>query len=213
MDRKKLVLSLALFFTFCLFTLLVGTADICSVGPAGMTVGFATLNRAFFDLVGVHPAWDIVTDCVELTGVAVMAIFAAVGAVQWIRRKNITRVDRGILLLGGIYLALALVYGFFETVVINCRPVLSDGIAEASYPSSHVLLVATVMGTAVLRIRRSLAARRLSRVLTVAATVAVCLVSVGRLLSGRHWATDILASLLLSASLTAFYAACTGKDQ
>lgn len=64
-----------------------------------------------------------------------------VGLVQLIKRKSLFRVDSSILVLGGFYMLVFLAYLFFEYFVVNYRPVLIEGILEASYPSSTTMLM------------------------------------------------------------------------
>ena len=71
--------------------------------------------------------------------------FGMLGLLQWIRRKSIAKVDRDILLLGGYYILVILDYLIFEMIPINYRPILINGVMEASYPSSTTLLVLSVM--------------------------------------------------------------------
>jgi undecaprenyl-diphosphatase len=75
---------------------------------------------------------------------------------------------------------------------------------EASYPSSTTLLVLGVMPTLAYQ-----AARRMKDGLAKGAVASVAtfstLVVAGRLVSGVHWATDIVGSILLAAGLFAMY--------
>ena len=75
---------------------------------------------------------------------------------------------------------------------------------EASYPSSTTLLVLGVMPTlayqAVRRMKSSLAKGAVAFVAAFSA-----LMVAGRLVSGVHWATDIVGSILLAAGLFAMY--------
>ena len=146
-----------------------------------------------------------VTDWLSLLPFACMLGFAILGLVQWIRRKSLLRVDHDVLLLGGFYLAVAAVYLFFETVVINCRPILIEGVLEASYPSSTTLLMLTVMPAAIIQIRLRVRSLPIRKTLISATGIFTVLMVLGRTISGVHWATDIIGGILLSASLTEAY--------
>ena len=84
--------------------------------------------------------------------------------------------------------------------------VLTDGALEASYPSSHTMLVICIMGTAIMQFRRLLPEKKGLRIFLDGAAVLLIVVTVvGRLLSGVHWFTDILAGVLLSSALVMLY--------
>ena len=70
-------------------------------------------------------------------------------------------VDFSILILGGFYIVVAGLFLFFEICVVNYRPVLIEGILEASYPSSTTLLVLCVMPTAMMQLRSRIGQPRL----------------------------------------------------
>ena len=210
--RKKFSAALSLLTAFVLWTAAVRLIDVQAIGPEGSAVGFSTLNGFIHDLTGVHWSLYVITDWLGLVPLCFMLGFALLGLVQWIRRKRFTRVDRSILLLGGFYLAVIAAYAFFEQYVVNYRPVLINGFLEASYPSSTTLLVLTVMPTAAMQLKSRIRTPALSRFVTAAITAFTLFMVVGRLLSGVHWATDIIGGVLLSAGLVTMYAAILSSD-
>ena len=114
--------------------------------------------------------------------------------------------DKDILLLGGLYAALAVCYLFFEKCIINYRPVILDEGLEASFPSSHTMLAMCLMLAAMEQLRRRLKDQPLGRILSMVCAVLLVVTVIGRLLSGVHWLTDILGGLLLGGALYLFYA-------
>lgn len=202
----------ALFLAFVLFTLAVAFADVQTIGPEGTAVGFAALNGAVLRLTGVNLIWYHITDWLGVAAVLCALGFAILGLCQLIGRRSLRKVDRSLLLLGAFYLTVIAVYLFFERAAVNYRPVLLGAHPEASYPSSHTVIVLCILGTAVTQFRRRLAGRRALLHLTRGLSVLVMAVTVaGRLISGVHWCTDIVGGLLLAGALTAGYRAATEK--
>lgn len=190
---------------FALWTLAVQHIDVQAIGPNGSSVGFAGLNGWVHDLTGVHMGLYVLTDWLGLVPMGFVLGFAVLGLVQWMRRRKLFRVDHDILLLGGFYLLVLILYLVFETVAVNARPVLIDGRLEASYPSSTTMLVLCVMPTAMMQLRARIRNTKVRTiVLTILAVFTVCMV-VGRLIAGVHWFTDIIGGVLLSAGLIALY--------
>lgn len=202
--------AVGLLALFALFTVLVKTVDVAAVGPLGSSVGFSGLNKSVFDALGTSEFWYDLTELAGLVALASAGGFAAVGLYQLIKRKSLAKVDKGIWALAVFYAVVLACYVLFEIVVINERPVLIEGVLEASYPSSHTILVSSFLGGAIVAFHRLVGCKR-ARICFDAATGAIIAVTaVGRLLSGVHWLTDILAALLLSASLVTLYAAVEG---
>lgn len=196
---------------FALWTLAVQHIDVQAIGPNGSSVGFAALNGWVHDLTGVHMGLYVLTDWLGLVPMGFVLGFAVLGLVQWMRRRKLFRVDHDILLLGGFYLLVLILYLVFETVAVNARPVLIDGRLEASYPSSTTMLVLCVMPTAMMQLRARIRNTKVRTiVLTILAVFTACMV-VGRLIAGVHWFTDIIGGVLLSAGLVALYDAIEKK--
>ena len=203
--KKDLILSLVMLAAFILWTVLVCYVDVQPIGPRDSAVGFAAVNGLFHSWTGAHMTLYHITDWLGLVPVAVGFGFAILGLVQWIRRKNILKVDFSILVLGVYYLVVLAVYLLFEEVVINCRPVLIDGYLEASYPSSTTMLVMCVTPTATMQLKARIGSRGVCRCIAIVNAVFVAFMVIGRLISGVHWLTDIVGGVLLSAGLVMLY--------
>lgn len=208
--RICIMAAAALLAAFALWTAAVCTVDVQPIGPQGSRVGLAGVNGAFHRFTGVHMGLYLATDWLSLIPVGTCAGFAALGLLQWIRRRHIERVDRSILVLGGFYLTVMAAYLFFECNAVNFRPVLIDGCLEGSYPSSTTLLVLCVMPTAGMQLHDRLSTPLGRRCSTAVIALYTGLMVAGRLLSGVHWLSDIVGGVLLSGGLVLLYAAAAG---
>ena len=203
--KKSFITAICLLAGFILWTVAICFVDVRAIGPQGSSVGLAGINGFVHKLTGVHfPLYNI-TDWLGLVPLLVCMGFGILGLTQWIRRKSICKVDFSILVLGGFYMITAGVFLFFETFVINYRPVLINNCLEASYPSSTTLLVMCVMPTAIMQLRSRIKQKVLRNITTAASMVFTAFMVMGRLLSGVHWFTDIVGGGLLSAGLVMLY--------
>jgi undecaprenyl-diphosphatase len=206
-DRRGIITGTALILAFILWTILIQTVDVQPVGVSGTKVGFAAVNTWFHRLTGVHMGLYTVTDWLGLVPIAVCIGFGILGLTQWIRRRSIVQVDRDILLLGAYYILVILGYLIFEMIPINYRPILINGAKEASYPSSTTLLVLSVMPTLQFQISRRAKSPTVRRITLAFVFLFSAFMVTGRLVSGVHWATDIIGSVFLSAGLFLLYCA------
>ena len=206
-QKQKFYLAAGFLAAFILWTAAVCLIDVQAIGPQGSSVGLAAVNRWFHELTGVHMSLYTLTDRLGLVPLAFVMGFGILGLIQWIKRKQIGQVDYSILALGGFYLAVLAGFVLFELFPVNYRPVLIDGMLEASYPSSTTMLVMCVMPTAVLQLRTRIKNRILRRGGILLSAVFLVFMVLGRLLSGVHWLSDIIGGGLFSAGLVMLYAA------
>ena len=205
-DRNMLYGSLAFLAAFAIWTVLVCCADVQTIGPEGSSVGFAAVNGAFHNLTGVHWTLYTITDWLGLIPIGTALGFAVLGLVQLIQRKALRKVDRSILALGGFYLAVMAFYVLFEKAVVNYRPVLIEGVLEASYPSSTTMLALCVMPTAAIQLKARVRSGLARSVMLGMIAAFTAFLVFGRLLSGVHWLSDIIGGVLLSEGLVCAYA-------
>lgn len=208
MNRKEIKVAVVGFvnvIAFAVWTLMIETIDVKPVGINGTDVGFATLNRWFHNLTEVNMTLYKITDWLGLIPVFACMIFGVVGIVQLIKKRNLFRVDYDILLLGLYYVVIIMCYLVFEMIPINYRPILINGFMEASYPSSTVLLVLAVMPTVVFQTNRRIGNDIIKKIICIIIIIFTLFMVIGRTVSGVHWITDIIGSILLSTGLFFMY--------
>ncbi len=205
--KRLLFLGSIFIGAFIIWTLLIQKVDVQPLGVNGTNIGFSKINCWFHQLTGVHMEVYNITDWMGLVPVFICMIFGGIGFVQLIKRRNLLKVDYDIIFLGIYYVIVIFGYLIFEMIPINYRPILIEGFLEASYPSSTTLLVLCVMPTLVEQVNR-----RSGRVIFkgIIKVFVICFSSfmvVGRLISGVHWLTDIVGSIMLSFGLFCIYKA------
>lgn len=208
--RKSAVLMsvLAVVFTVC-----VCVIDRQPIGPNSTVIGFASLNKAVFEGLGVHMAFYEITEVLGYVSIAVCVFFACLGLAQAFKRKSLFKLDRDIFALAGIYVLTIILYVLFEKLAINYRPIIMPGSTEteASFPSSHTMLICTVMGTTIIEAGKRVKNSMFRTMLIVICAVIAAVTVVGRLVCGVHWATDIFGGILYSLSLIFWFIASAYK--
>lgn len=208
--KKQFIIAFSFLTAFCLWTTGVLLIDLQPIGPNASCVGFATVNQYVHRLTDVHMWLYTLTDWLSLIPLLFIFSFGLLGLLQWIRRKSIRKVDCSILLLGGFYILVMAFFVAFEVFEVNYRPILIEGILEASYPSSTTMLVICVMTTTVMQLNHRIRHPRLKKITVFTITCFSLFMVIGRLISGVHWFTDIIAGILLSVGLIKLYqSACT----
>ena len=204
-QKRNIIISTTLITLSILFTLLVKVVDVQQIGVEETSIGFATINQFVFKTLRENELWYNITEILGLVALATVAIYGLIGLTQVIKRKSLLKVDKEIIALGIFYVVVIGIYILFEKVIVNYRPVLIDGIKEASYPSSHTLMTTCLCISAVI-INKKLFNNKITKYTNLLLLVIMSTTVIGRLLSGVHWFTDIIGGILIStALLTTFY--------
>ena len=213
--KTKQRIAIAAAVLTVILVILIKTVDVAPIGPNGTSIGLSHLNQAIHDAIGINQGIYTITEIGGILAIGVVAAFAIMGLVQWIQRKKLMKVDRELLVLGGLYVILGFLYVFFNKVAINYRPVIMPGevLPESSFPSSHSMLGCTVMGSAYLLVDRYVKNPTAVKVLHVLCIINMIVIVGGRFLSGVHWFTDILGGILISIALIAEFSAVFDQIQ
>ena len=190
---------------FVLFTWSLTFIDVQPIGPNGSSVAYARINKAVHNLFGVSMTLYNITDWAGVVAIFIALGFAILGLAQWINRKHIWKVNSSILILGVFYILVFGAYAFFEFHVINRRPVLINGILEASYPSSTTMLAMCVLPTAMMQFRRLIKNTSIRNAVNTLCGLFTAFMVIGRLVCGVHWFTDIIGGLVFSIAMILLY--------
>jgi undecaprenyl-diphosphatase len=199
MKKKNIVITSILFVLFGIYTYLVKTINVKTIGPNKSKVGFAFINGWFHKVIGSNMTIYKVTELLGYALLLIVLVFGVIGIIQLIKRKSLLKVDREIISLGILYVCMGVIYVLFEKVIINYRPILIDKVLEASYPSSHTML-AMCVGISFLMVSNKYFGKY-SKYLNILVTALLTLVLTGRIISGVHWLTDIVGGVIISTSL------------
>ena len=207
-NGKRVLLVGSMFVVaFAVWTALLQIVDVQPIGQNGTYIGFASFNSWLHKLTGVHMTIYTITDWLGLIPLFVCMLFGGIGVAQLVKRKSLFKVDYDIIFLGIYYVVVIFSYLIFEMIPINYRPILIKGLMEASYPSSTTLLVLSVMPTLTLQVNRRLKNVVVKKTICILTSIFSVFMVIGRLVSGVHWFTDIVGSIILSVGLFCIYKA------
>ena len=148
-----------------------------------------------------------ITDWLGLIPIFICMIFGGIGCIQLLKRRSLLKVDYDIIFLGVYYILVIFGYLIFEMIPINYRPILIEGFMEVSYPSSTTLLVLCVMPTLIEQINRRSKNEIVKKVIKALVISFSAFMVFSRLISGVHWVTDIVGSIMLSVGMFCIYKA------
>ncbi|MCR4789545.1 MAG: phosphatase PAP2 family protein [Treponemataceae bacterium] len=200
-----------LWFLFIAFTLCTKFVDLGAIGPESSTVGFSHMNRHAQISFGQHEIWDKISDIPLLISLLMALFFGILGLIEFIKRKSLKKVDVNILSTGILYLAIIAFYVFFEFINVNYRPVLIEGKLEASYPSSHILIVSTITWNALVNLSYYSQKKCIYVPCALLGGILIGITFAGRMFSGMHWLSDALAGIILSLALVSTCKTITRK--
>lgn len=202
LKKKNIIVSICLIMLSVIYTILVKNVDVAPIGPKASSVGFSTLNKFVFSFLGRSNIWYNITEVLGMISILIALFYALIGLYKLIKNKSILKIDKEIIILGIFYFVVLLVYLFFEKVIINYRPVLVKGVLEASYPSSHTMLSICICLSAMIINNKLYKSMRISKIINTLSIIIMITTTVGRLLSGMHWISDILGGIIISICLS-----------
>ena len=207
-NGKRLLFLGSIFIgVFIIWTVLIQKVDVQPLGVNGTNIGFSKINCWFRQLTGVHMGIYNITDWLGLVPVFTCIMFGGMGIAQSIKRRSLLKVDYDIIFLGIYYIIVIWGYLIFEMIPINYRPILIEGVMEASYPSSTTLLVLGVMPTLIEQVNRRSESVIFKGTINAFVICFSVFMVLGRLISGVHWLKDIVGAIMLSLVLFCIYKA------
>lgn len=164
------------------------------------------MNEVIFKFFGTNEIWSKVTDILIAVVIGVFACFFAMGVYQWIKRKSLKKVDAELLCMIPCSILIAAIYVIFaKFCIVGYRPILIDGVAEPSFPSSHTLVAVTLLGMMLVALPKYIKKRGVRVALGVLMALVALVIGFGRMASGMHWFTDVMGGLIFGVDLVLLY--------
>ena len=147
--------------------------------------------------------WDLISDIILLASFAILGVFVVLGLYQLITRKSLFKVDHRLLWMILPLALMAITYVVFDKfLVLNTRP---NGSGEASFPSTHVMVVSTIFLIIALNLPHYIKSKTVWIIIDIAMLLLIALVCVGRVLSEMHWLSDVLGGLVFAIIFAVIY--------
>ncbi len=164
------------------------------------------MNDKIFEFFGINETWDKVSDILLVLAFVVLAGFALMGLLQLIKRKSLKKVDPELTAMIPSLILTAVIYFVFEKVwILNFRPVLVNGVAEPSFPSTHTLVTVTILGMAILALPKYIKSKKVRVLIDLLMIAVMGFVAFCRVASGMHWMTDVLGGMIFGIDLALLY--------
>ena len=199
-------LTVAVGLVLCLLMVILKKVNVEYVGDTTMTIGLSKINKGVYNALGESKAFDLLSTIILFASMAAALFFVGLGLFQAIKRKKLELIDNSIKSLALTYILVAWVYVIFDFVlVINHRPTNGGISTSPSFPSTHTMVICTVILTGITMIEGLIKNKKVLYSIEGVAGLLGILGIVFRMLSGRHWFTDIIAGILFGIMFYLFH--------
>lgn len=147
--------------------------------------------------------WDFITNVILIIAFIVLAIFVFLGIYQWITRKSFKKIDKQIRWMPLPLALMTIVYFIFDKLwIVSTRP---NGSGEPSFPSTHAMVVATIFFIVMVVLPKYVKNTAARVTIEVIIVILTSLTATGRVFSGMHYATDVLAGIIFAFIFSEVY--------
>ena len=212
--KKYIIFSILMLIVAIVYTILIKYVDVSAIGPQDSSVGFSYLNGEVHNIFGYNETFYKISKYLGYVPFLMVIYYLILGIKDFITNRDIRKIDKKLIVLYGFYAVVVMVYILFEVFAINYRPVLLKEELEASYPSTHTLLAVCICGSTLMYNKYFLKCSDKTRKII---NILICGIMLGivicRVISGVHWATDIIGGIIISIFLLSVLYLCLLKTE
>ena len=147
--------------------------------------------------------WELITNIILITSIIILAVFACLSLYQWITRKSLKKVDQELLWFPLPLVIMAVVYIVFDKIIVLAtRP---NGSGEPSFPSTHVMVVATIFFLITIILPKYIKNKVMRFLIEIIIVALISLTCAGRILSNMHSMGDVIAGLIFAFVFSEIY--------
>ncbi|MBR2754026.1 phosphatase PAP2 family protein [Candidatus Saccharibacteria bacterium] len=147
--------------------------------------------------------WKTITDVILVASILTLGIFVILALYQWITRKSIKKIDKRLLWMPLPLILMVITYIIFDKIfILDFRP---NGSGEPSFPSTHVMVVATIFFLATMNLPKYVKPKIPRFILDATMVVLISLTCIGRVMSNMHRPLDVIGALAFAFIFTEIY--------
>ncbi len=200
-SKKYLISSIVLVVIAIIYTLIVKFVDVLAIGPNGSEVGLQAFNGFVSGIFQYNETFYKISKYAGFLPLLFAVFYAGNGVIELVKGKSLKKVNKKLFALAGFYVVVLIVYVLFEKIALNYRPVLMDGELEASFPSTHTLLAICFCASSLFMSTTYLKNKSIRIPVNICTWILMVFIVVTRIISGVHWATDIIGGIIISLAL------------
>ena len=152
--------------------------------------------------------WELITNIILISSIVILAVFAILGFAQWISRKSIKKVDRQLLWMPLPLVLMAATYLICDKLLpklFDFMPTRPNGSGEPSFPSTHVMVVATIFFVVTLALPKYIKSKTMRIFLELVMAILIGLTCIGRVLANMHSVVDVVGALAFAFIFSEIY--------
>lgn len=161
--------------------------------------------------------WDKITDIILISSFAVLAIFVVLAIIQWVSRKSFKKIDKQLLWMPVPLIVMLAVYLIFDKLLPQLfpgvMPTRPDGSGEPSFPSTHVMVVATIFFLVSMALPKYIKSKTICIIFDVVMFALASLVASGRVLANKHSVIDVIGAIVFAFIFLEIYILCLKKHK
>lgn len=152
--------------------------------------------------------WELITNIVLILSFITLGIFACLGLHQWIKRKSFKKIDKQLLWLPLPLALMALVYVVFDKLLpkfFDFMPTRPNGSGEPSFPSTHVMIVATIFFITTIILPKYIKNKTIRIIIELLMVIGIALTCTGRVMANMHTPIDVIGGIAFAFLFSEIY--------
>ena len=152
--------------------------------------------------------WELITNIVLISSLITLGAFAVLGLIQWLKRKSFVKIDKQIRYMPLPLALMVIVYLVFDKLLpkfFDFMPTRPNGSGEPSFPSTHVMIVATIFFITTIILPKYIKNKTIRIILELLMVVGLALTCTGRVMANMHTPVDVLGGIAFAFIFSEIY--------
>ena len=152
--------------------------------------------------------WELITNIILILSLIALGAFAVLGLVQWIKRKSLKKVDKQLRWFPLPLALMAATYVVFDKFLpkfFDFMPTRPNGSGEPSFPSTHVMIVATIFFITTIILPKYIKNKVVRIILELLMVIGLALTCTGRVMANMHTPIDVLGGIAFAFIFAEIY--------